>query len=274
MRKIDFQEPDNKNWIEWRVKCNKETKVLIKTFNEGKTIKIKKLYKQKDIKLSFFFNKDGPYKGKCSFCEKPITLLDDIDHFRPKKAVNYIENKTVHVLINGVNTKHPGYYWLAYDCFNLLPVCKECNTVVIDENDNKRGKGNRFPVDGDYAITPQEIDSEVPLLINPIVDDPENFFDYDSETGHINVKTNLANNLLKKKAKISIDLLGLDVREDLLEPRREAYERTIYDFHKMHIQKATVDEFRKFKNDITIGIGSHSIARKKALKYISDTINS
>jgi len=63
MREINFREPDNQTWQKWRRDCEKETKKLISTVNNGGKPKIKeRLYKrEKEV----YFNKDGPFHGKC-----------------------------------------------------------------------------------------------------------------------------------------------------------------------------------------------------------------
>jgi uncharacterized protein (TIGR02646 family) len=94
---------------------------------------------------------------KCCFCESKITHVahGDVEHFRPKKAV-----------LEDGQLKRPGYYWLAYTWENLMFSCELCN---------RREKGNRFPIDGTRAKTPEDnLEQEYPLFIDPAgPDDPE-----------------------------------------------------------------------------------------------------
>ncbi len=106
------------------------------------------------------------YKNKCAACERDRGIELQVDHFRPKKAR---DNKT-HTQYN-----NPGYYWLAYEWSNLIPLCSSCN----------RSKHNKFPIKGNrvskhintqniHPFLPYDINwlnlIENPLLVNPETD--------------------------------------------------------------------------------------------------------
>lgn len=87
--------------------------------------------------------------GKCAYCESQFdhVAYGDVEHYRPKRQVEECAG-------------HPGYYWLAYAEENLLPSCQLCN--------QGKGKRNRFPIEGVYAMSPDaDLDAEKPLLLNP-----------------------------------------------------------------------------------------------------------
>lgn len=65
------------------------------------------------------------FDDKCAYCEGPRGAVTSgaVEHYRPKTKVQE-------------DPAHPGYYWLAYDHENYVPVCSECNSK----------KGSRFPV--------------------------------------------------------------------------------------------------------------------------------
>lgn len=67
------------------------------------------------------------YKNKCAICERDRGYELQIDHYRPKKT-----------RLNLTDTKYnqPGYYWLAYEWSNLIPLCSKCNG----------NKSNKFPL--------------------------------------------------------------------------------------------------------------------------------
>lgn len=67
------------------------------------------------------------YKNKCAVCERDRGYELQVDHYRPKKTRN---NKT------GLKYNQPGYYWLAYEWSNLIPLCSKCNG----------NKSNKFPL--------------------------------------------------------------------------------------------------------------------------------
>lgn len=68
--------------------------------------------------------------GKCCFCESKVAHIShgDVEHFRPKGGYN--------IKVKGKLIK-PGYYWLAYDFFNLYFSCQICNQSY---------KKNLFPI--------------------------------------------------------------------------------------------------------------------------------
>jgi hypothetical protein len=117
------------------------------------------------------------YHNKCAICERDRGTELQVDHYRPKKPR---DNKT--------NTEYnqPGYYWLAYEWSNLIPLCSKCN----------QKKSNKFPLAGwnhknriinhidtlgilgfaPYSIAWLQY-YEKPLLINPECDlTPERHF--------------------------------------------------------------------------------------------------
>ncbi|HLC17234.1 MAG TPA: hypothetical protein VJL89_13515 [Thermodesulfovibrionia bacterium] len=158
MVKITFNEPDDEKWKKWRRDCEEGTNKLIDSVNAGNKPEITDLYKRESIKKEIYFNKQGPFHGKCAYCECYITNFQrgDIEHFRPKLAVTDKNDNPI---------QHPGYYWLAYDWQNLLPSCQICNQPS-KIGDKKIGKHNRFPVNGNHARTPAEVKDEKPLLIH------------------------------------------------------------------------------------------------------------
>ena len=147
----------------------------------------------------------SPFHGKCAYCEQTITgdQRGDIEHYRPKGAVTDAENKQVFVTVNGQDRAHPGYYWLAYEWKNLLPACIRCNQLNHTMDGRRIGKGNRFPVEGDYAYTPGDESFERPLLLHPCLDDPEEHLELD-DTGLLFGRTD--------RGKATVEILGLNER--------------------------------------------------------------
>ncbi|WP_433862853.1 HNH endonuclease [Sphingobacterium thalpophilum] len=129
-------------------------------------------------------------RAKCYYCEsqaEAVTALQ-VEHYRPKARVDTLDT-------NG--EIHSGYYWLILEWTNLLLSCPKCN--------GRDAKGNRFPVRGPraQAVNPiNEIDGtisinrqhcfasgnplidEEPLLLNPEIDDPEQFLTFNLN-GHL-----------------------------------------------------------------------------------------
>ena len=204
MIEVKAIEPDTAEWKKWRSRCDKETLLLIKANNTGQTLKIRgDLYKEQ--KNEYYFNKIGPFHGKCAYCEAYLTpnQQGDIDHYRPKAAVRNLDNIRVKINLGGKSSDHPGYYWLTYDWRNLLPSCILCNRFSNNVNGQFVGKGERFPVERDkYATRPNEESNETPLLLNPTLDNPAEHLSFDKSTGLITWQS--------QRGKITCEVLGLN----------------------------------------------------------------
>ncbi len=120
------------------------------------------------------------YNKKCAYCESRINAATSsvrIDHYRPKDKLKDINSKEL--------SGHNGYYWLGYEWTNFLPTCEICNSK----------KSNIFPVKQEsqrcyepkllpnnkidftkQLLTSDYLKNENPLLLNPEIDCPENYF--------------------------------------------------------------------------------------------------
>ena len=154
------------------------------------------------------------FHGKCAYCESRYRGSQpmDVEHWRPKGQVDLKDPDRI----------LPGYYWLAATWSNLLPSCIDCNRSRNQYDKVLRkelllGKETQFPVLNDnYLVTkpmPHEHDpendgrSEVPLLVNPCVDDPTEFFRY--QDGLILPRTGL-DDTRRAKAENSIRVYALN----------------------------------------------------------------
>jgi len=206
---IRFQEPNTKEWRAWRNQCESEQEAHNRAIEAGESSVVKDgVYKGKKfgIKAEIYANAEGPFRGKCVYCEQKISGDQhvDIDHFRPKDGVTDIDFKPVMIEIEGETKKHPGYYWLAYEWTNLLPACILCNQILTEPSEGKLiGKHTRFPVNGSHAVDPGDEVNEDPLLINPLFDEPSDHLELHSIGAYVG-KTN--------KGKTCIDVFGLNVR--------------------------------------------------------------
>ncbi len=98
---------------------------------------------------------------KCWYCETQYERSDyDVDHFRPKNRI-------------ARNSKHDGYWWLAFDWTNYRFSCVYCNRRRKDkELGRSGGKGDHFPLwsEASRAYRPRDsIESEDPCLLDPTV---------------------------------------------------------------------------------------------------------
>jgi hypothetical protein len=126
------------------------------------------------------------FYGKCAYCEGVFDAQHPGhgEHWRPKGGVKDLNGN---IITDDQGVPHPGYWWLAYEWRNLVPACHFCNSG--------HGKGNRFPVAGQYAFRRDNAESweslndlEIPLLIHPYFDRPEDHLSFD-EFGSVRPRT-------------------------------------------------------------------------------------
>lgn len=225
------------------------------------------LYGRQTIKQTYYLAKDGPFHGKCAYCECYLKDYQrgDMEHFRPKKGVTDEEDNPIsRINGDGEEETHPGYYWLAYDWTNLLPACQICNQAS-KYGENKIGKHNRFPVVGEHAFDSESVADESPLLINPLFEDPAEHFDIDTHTGAIVGKT--------QKGEMCERVFGLNVRDRLPEGRRNAVDRMRYLMGQLKHDdtnvQSTIDELQ----DILAGKTEYSFAAREYFYKQRELIN-
>jgi uncharacterized protein (TIGR02646 family) len=150
---------------------------------------------------------------KCAYCEGRYDAGYPwhVEHYRPKSEVSECRS-----LID-----HPGYFWLAYEWYNLLLSCGHCNTW--EEKSQKTGgkshpsKSNEFRIVGKRVTEPgpdpsrwlDELKEEKPLLLNPYFDDPDEHLGF-TEEGEIYGKTD--------RGKETVEVCNLG-RKNLVEAR-------------------------------------------------------
>lgn len=144
--------------------------------------------------------------NKCWYSEakKDISFFD-VDHFRPKSLVKKLDGDLP------TTNSSEGYWWLAFDWKNYRPSGEICNRKINDENGICRGKHNYFPlVDGCICANnpDDDIDKEIPYLLDPTVQEDVQFIDFDSQG--IPVPAAPQATLEYIRAKITIKLLYLD----------------------------------------------------------------
>lgn len=133
------------------------------------------------------------HKNRCAYCG--CSLQGDfapVEHYRPKTGYK-VERNT--------DLIKPGYHWLAYEWDNLLCSCDECNSTKF--------KGNLFPLVDETTrnIGGKDISKETPLLLNPAIDDPDLFFEYDT---WVMVPKSGIGSIQKLRANSTIDILCLN----------------------------------------------------------------
>ncbi len=139
-------------------------------------------------------------KKRCCYCERlrEAKRESDLEHFRPKSMVTE-------------DTNHKGYWWLAYNWSNYFFSCKPCNSDY---------KANHFPVlDNSRAFGPDDrLTDEFPVLIDPCIEDPEEYIDYQWESNGPYVKAVGSIRDTENRGRETINILGLN-RTELMEGR-------------------------------------------------------
>lgn len=179
------------------------------------------------------------HHGKCCYCESKVrhTGPGTIDHYRPKAAAQQQV---------GVPLTRPGYYWLAYDWENLLFECVACNQTH---------KRNLFPLQNDAQRALSHLhplNQEIPLLIDPSRENPVDFISFHEEYAF-----ELNGNL---RGRITIQILALNDRPDLVEQRREKITvlRNIRNIVRLLPETPEALEAQQFLNDAVLDTAQYA----------------
>ncbi|HBL27345.1 MAG TPA: hypothetical protein DD490_10975 [Acidobacteria bacterium] len=137
-------------WSTWQKRAEKATQDVIDAWETWKATApagSKFSYKWKDKIWSDLKDwlLENVFHGKCAYCETKATRWSPHgEHFRPKGGVTckIPGQEGLHVGrctdVDGQAIDHPGYFWLAYHWWNLVPSCEKCNAG--------EGKQTQFPV--------------------------------------------------------------------------------------------------------------------------------
>lgn len=246
---------------DWFGKCQAKINNINNQVNNGLDpgqIKVnEKLYKPDKVRDSYFLAVDGPFRGKCAYCECDLgDQHGDIEHYRPKGAVADEDLKPVKIKNKAGKTRdHWGYYWLAYDPMNLMPACIKCNQATR----GGVGKLTRFPVKAGttHASTHMHnLGAEKPLLINPLIEDPDQHFDIDLDTGIMSGKSD--------RGDACIRILNLNTRNRIAPKRRDAIVK-IWGLFSDFPQNAD-----KIKSIIDDGDEPYTFASRRALTWLRE----
>ncbi len=168
--------------------------------------------------------------NKCVYCERPLAgetagrVEQDVEHYRPKGRITAwpkANSGLAYDFATGAGAPQ-GYFWLAYDTQNYAASCKPCNSTR---------KSDAFPIlgdRGDATMTAARLRTvEKPLLIFPFGDwgdDPEGLIRFEGIVAMPVAKTGAK----RRRALVTIDFFGLNIREELWEDRFRTI-RTLFD---------------------------------------------
>ncbi|SHI79741.1 TIGR02646 family protein [Tessaracoccus bendigoensis DSM 12906] len=134
--------------------------------------------------------------GTCAYCERSLTAQGSdgavVTHHRP----------TWGAVGSHGDVDLTAYWWLTYEWDNLYAACSDCI----------RSRGSRFPVAGPRAGRGQPLSAEQPLLLDPILDQPDEHLRFQSD-GTVTAFT--------ERGLVACDLLALN-RDALVKARLAA----------------------------------------------------
>jgi hypothetical protein len=202
IKKSDLRARVKEAWIQAAAEGLKELKT--KTTHKNRSEFIAKFFRDNaalwtDLKQCMA----QPVPAKCWYSEVQRAVPDlEIDHFRPKNAVNGCE--------------HDGYWWLAFEWGNFRissPMANKRRTDV--RAGTVEGKGIHFPlVDETKRVadeTPTTIKDEKPLLLDPFEASDVLLLDYEVVSGKVVEKFSEEEHETKyRRAKKSIELYHLN----------------------------------------------------------------
>lgn len=206
-------------------------------FNNGKFSFVFKnsIYGHSSVKKSL---KESQY-NKCAYCESKVSSVayGDVEHFRPKGGWKQDESQ--------INLTKPGYYWLAYDWDNLLFSCQICNQIY---------KKNYFPLQDPSLRALSHNDSirvEKCLLLNPLVDDPEQDITFNQ---HIVISHSI-------EGQKTIEVCGLD-RDELNNSREELYLLVSDMINLVKIYEGSIDHVLKNKIKPLVNTAKNNLRKR------------
>ena len=185
-------------------KAEFETEKIRKAVKQGLNFSLSSIYRAKDVKRQL----RNDQHGKCAYCERYLNGdYGAVEHYRPVKAYQQCQ---------GSPLQSPGYYWLCYDWKNLLLSCDTCNSSY---------KRNLFPLadERERNIAEERIDKEIPLIINPVYDDPGTYIEY----RQYEVCAKSVGQLGATKGETTIKIFHLNDDPLLVESRRRAWGRYV-----------------------------------------------
>lgn len=210
--------PDFFNSQEYKSEVESITAFYMREPFEREQEKFKPKYKLNNQLKNLLTN---AFHNKCAFCESVFSERSSVfvERFRP--SINAMN-------LNGkISEEH--YWWLRYEWSNLYPICKECN----------QKKSNLFPVKKKRALPNtkgEELQKELPLLLDPCMDNPEEHFCFDFKSGLMISNT--------ERGRVTIDIYGLNRQQLLMQRKNEMI--------KVHNQLSVILNMLKSKKDLDI----------------------
>lgn len=181
-----------------------------------------------DVLMSLRNELQGVFRGRCAFCESNFGLeTPEIVHFRPVTGCRGLDGEYFAQY----------YWWLAYEWKNIYLSCSMCMKYKRDlfplADENLRAK----------ILTEWELLlDEKNLLLDPCVDNPEEFLGHDRE-GNITA--------FGERGRVTIEVFGLN-RSQLVEQRKSVLNNFEFLLNavKTNSDKEIISEMEDYVNDL------------------------
>ena len=178
--------------------------------------------------------------NKCAYCERELAAPPlgsgehDLEHFRPKGRIEPYPTADAGVMYSFQtgNSQANGYYWLAYNLENYAVACITCNRGL---------KADRFPIAGTRGAAETSVSDlnqiELPLLLFPLLDNPEEFITFDGAMP----KTVFKRGIKYQRAVVTINFFGLGdtQREELFRGRFAVIRELYLQYEKIKLPSET-----------------------------------
>ncbi len=162
------------------------------------------------------------YHCKCAYCEQ-LPDGEQIDHYRPVAK----------------------YQYLKYEWSNLLLSCYSCNKYKHAQFPMKNNRNSDTNITDIKSLN----NIEEPFIINPEIDNPEEYFEYNEQKGEILVKNK------NERAKKTINLCKLN-RGNLKDRRKKKF-----------------DSLKNFVNYLTVFTLQKPNQKEKLKEFVSNLEN-
>ncbi|WP_085716122.1 hypothetical protein [Pseudomonas sp. B28(2017)] len=199
--------------------------------------------------------------GKCWYSESndPQSFFD-VDHFRPKKAAKRTDAR-----------EDDGYPWLAFSFENFRYSAGRSNRLSTDEaTDQTVGKGSWFPLmEGSPCASwdSRFLGHERPVLLDPTVRSDVALIDINADDGRAVASETCLGQAKQLRAKISIELYGLNLGNLVTARKRVMREvennyRNLMDIVGADVDMAAVDRLQEQMRSATMSSAPYARAAR------------
>lgn len=147
---VDTEGPIGDEYADWRKRACDARKDMLNSWQKTGQVPNLKQRVWRELKELFI---NALFHEKCAYCESRTTANFPlhVEHYRPKAGVTEKRNEDDPKIRDVID--HPGYFWLAYEWYNLILACANCNTdhAVLAPAEEKRSHPGKKNGDLSYS---------------------------------------------------------------------------------------------------------------------------